>query len=66
MNFEMEVSNILETKVYKLSEEEKTPMIKNWLDQKDLLQNTQEEKCRTAKGLFTVLCSKFSPDIIIL
>ena len=36
MNFEMEVSNILETKVYELSEEEKVPVIKNWLSIKGL------------------------------
>ena len=29
MNFKMEVSNILETKVYEISEEEKILMIKN-------------------------------------
>ena len=35
MNFKM-VTNILETKVYEITEEEKVPVIKNWLDQEDL------------------------------
>ena len=56
--------NILDTKVYKLSEEEKFPVIKNWFGWEDLqlIQTfTQDEKgkCRTAKDLFTVLWSKF-------
>ena len=32
LNFEMEVTNILEMKMYLLTEEEKVPIIKNWLD----------------------------------
>ena len=30
-NFEMEVTNILETRAYKFTVEEKVPVIKNWL-----------------------------------
>ena len=36
MNFEMEVKNILETKVYELTEDEKILMIKNGLDWESL------------------------------
>ena len=63
MNFKMEVSNILECKAYALSEEEKVPVIKNWLGWEglQLIQTfTQEEKDmhRMAKDLFTVLYYK--------
>ena len=62
MNFEMEVLNFLETKAYGLFEEENVPVIKNCLSMESLqlIQTfTQEvkEKCRTTKGLLTVLCS---------
>ena len=36
MNFEMEVTNILETKAYKLIDEEKVPVIRNWLGQEGM------------------------------
>ena len=64
MSFEKEVLNILDTKTHAPSEEENVPVIKYWLGWEDLqlIQIlTQEEKqnSKTAKGLFTVLCSKF-------
>ena len=36
IKFEMEVTNILETKAYELTNEEKVQVIQNWLDQEDL------------------------------
>ena len=57
----MEVMNIIETKAYELSDEEKVPVIKNWLDWEGLkLINTfTNEKCKMAKGLFSVLSDNF-------
>ena len=64
MNLKMEISTILETKAYELSEEEEDPVIKNWFVQEGLQLNqmfTQEEKekCTTAKDLLAMLCSNF-------
>ena len=36
LDFEMVVTNILKTKAYELPDEEKLPVIKTWLSQKDL------------------------------
>ena len=36
LNFEMEVMNILEIKAYELTDEEKVPVIKNWLGREGL------------------------------
>ena len=36
INFEMEVTNILEMKAYELNDEEKVTVIKNWLGRKGL------------------------------
>ena len=63
MNFEMEVTNILETRAYELTDEGKVSVIKNWLDQEGLqLMKTftleEKKKSRTAKGLFSVLSNK--------
>ena len=57
MNFEMDTTNILETKSYELTYEEKVPVIKYFLGLEGLhliqsLIHDQKEKCRTAKGLF--------------
>ena len=35
-NFEMEVTNIVKTKPYELTDEEKVPIIKNWLGKEGL------------------------------
>ena len=50
----MEVMNIFETKAYELTDEEKIPVIKNWLGREGLeltktLTNEEKEKCKTAK-----------------
>ena len=57
MNIEMQVTNIPETKAYELTEEEKVPVIKNWLGWKglQLLQTStheEKEKWTTIEGLF--------------
>ena len=36
VNFEMQITNILETKLYKLMHEEKVPVIKNWYGQEGM------------------------------
>ena len=64
MNYEMEVTNILETKVYELTDEEKVPVIKHWLDQEGLqfikmFPHEKHKNCKTAKGLFSILSNKF-------
>ena len=74
MNLKMEISTILETKAYELSEEEKDPVIKNWFVQEGLqliqmFTQEEKEKCTTAKDLLAVLCSKFklrSNRIVVL
>ena len=57
MNFEMEDTNILETKVYKLTREEKVPGIKKWLGHEGLhlmqtFTHKEEEKSRNMKGSY--------------
>ena len=47
LNFELEVTNILEIRAYRISDEEKVPVIKNWLGCEGLVLMetfTQEEK----------------------
>ena len=66
MNFEVEVTNILKMKAYQLTNEEKVPVIRNWLGQ-EVLQVTktfthkEKEKHLTPKSLFSILCDKFKP-----
>ena len=62
----MEVTNILETKAYKLTDEEKTPIVKNWPGREGLLLirtliNEEKEKWETVKGQYSVLSNKFKP-----
>ena len=69
LNFEMEVTNMLETKTSELIDEEKALVIKNWLGREGLqLTNGEKEKCITAKGLFSVLSHTFKlhHNIIVL
>ena len=59
LNFELEVTNILETRAYKISDKEEVPIIKHWLGQEGLLlikTFTQKEKMWNHKG--TMLSSK--------
>ena len=60
VNFEMEVTNILETRAYGLTDDEKVPVIKNWLCWEGLqliraFIHEGNEKHRTAKGFFSQL-----------
>ena len=66
LNFQPEVTNILETRVLKISDEERILIIMNWLDQEGLLlmeifMQEEKEKCKPTKGLFPVLSSRFKP-----
>ena len=62
----VEVTNILKTKAYEISDEERIPVIKNQISWEGLLPMeifTQEEneKCKTTKELFSVLSNRFKP-----
>ena len=64
LNFEMEVTNILQMKMYKLPKEERVPIIKNWLGREDLqlkktFINAEKETCKTGRGLIFTLSEKF-------
>ena len=63
LNFKMEVTNILQMKMYELTEEEKVPIIKNWLGREglQLIKTFTNETCKTARGLFSTLSEKFMP-----
>ena len=55
----MGVLNILEIKAYELTDEEKFPVIKNWLGREILkhiktFTNEGKGKCQTAKGPFSM------------
>ena len=59
----MEDVNILQTKAYKITEEEKVTIIKNWLSRVALqliqtLENSMKEACKTVEGLFSTLGEK--------
>ena len=60
------MTNILKSRAYKINDEERIPVIKKGLGWDSLLlmeTSTQEEKdnCKTTKGLFSVLSSRFKP-----
>ena len=64
MNLEMEVTNILEMKAYELTYDENFPVIKILLGREGLqliktFMDEGKEKCKTVKGLFLILSSKF-------
>ena len=64
LKFEMKVMEIIETRVYELSYEEKVPLIKNWFGQEGLqliktFTHEEKEKCTTAEGLLSILSNKF-------
>ena len=68
LNFEMEVINILKTKMYKVNTEEKVTIITNWLGREvtvplliKIFLNTEKEACKTAKGLCSTIGDKFKP-----
>ena len=54
LNFQLEVTNIIETRAYEINDEDRILLIKNWLDEEGLLLMktfTQKEraKCKTTK-----------------
>ena len=66
LNFQLEVTDILETKVYEINDDERIPVIKNWLGSEGLLimkafMQEEMEKYNTIKGLFLVLSNRFQP-----
>ena len=54
----MEVMHFLEIKTYQLTDEEKVLIMKNWLATQKLSQ-LKRKKCKTVKGLFSILSQKF-------
>ena len=63
-NFQLEVTNTLEARVYQIIDEERVLVIKNWLGQEGLLlmetfKLEEKEKCKTTKGLLSVLGNRF-------
>ena len=67
LNFEMEVGNMPQVKAYDLSEQEKVPIIKNWLGKEgrqfiQSLTNIEKEACKSATGLIIVLKGTFRPQ----
>ena len=73
LNFQLEVTNILETRAHEINDEVRILVIKNWLGQEGLLFmetfiQEEKEKSKTTKGLFRVLNkrSKMCHNHIIL
>ena len=66
LNFKIKVMNIPKTKTYELTDEEKVPVTKNWLGMEGLqliktCTNEEKEKCKTAKGLFSIISHRSKP-----
>ena len=66
LHFQLEETNILETRAYRINDEDRIPVINDWLGWEGLLlieMFTQEEKeiCKTMKGLFSMLSNSFKP-----
>ena len=64
--FKLQMTNILETRAYEITDEEKVSVIKNWLGWEGLLfiemfMQEEKEKPKTRKALFSVLSNKFMP-----
>ena len=64
LSFEMEVTNILQTKTYELTEEETPLIIKNWLVREGLhllltFTNSEKKAYKTVDGLLSTLGKKF-------
>ena len=59
LNFEMEVMNILQTKVYYLNNKEQAPIIMKFLEREGLqliqpFTNFKKGVCKTTEGLFNI------------
>ena len=66
--FEMDVRNIFMMNSYNIGEDEKVPIIMNWLGCKGLnfvqpIADSEKEMCKISKGLFTVLSEKCKPHL---
>ena len=64
LHFQLDVMNILETRAYKIDDEQRTPVIKNWLGWEGLLlmetvKEEEKKKCKTTKGSLSVLSYRF-------
>ena len=67
LKFEMEVANMLQTKKYRLNNEEMSLYLKNWLRRKGLqlietFMKSEKEAYKTAEGLVTTLGKKLKPQ----
>ena len=61
----MKATDMLNTKTCELYKEEKVPFINNWLGRKGLqliqtFTKSEKEACKTAEGMFTMLCKKIA------
>ena len=59
LDFKMEVTNILQTKMYEMTEEEKVLIIKDWLVREGLqlihtFKNSEKETCKKQRDIFHV------------
>ena len=65
LNFEMEFTNILETKAYELTDKEKVPIIRDWLGRESMQLiktfTNEETKMENCKGPFSMSSNKFKP-----
>ena len=64
LNFQLEAMNILETRAFEINDEERMQVTKNWLGRDGLLLMLtftleKKKKCKSTKGLFSVLSNKF-------
>ena len=64
VKFQLEAMNILETRAHKINDEDRISVIKNWLGLEGLLlmetfMQEEKEKCKTTKGLFSILSNRF-------
>ena len=64
LNFQLKMTNILEIRAYEINDEDRIPVIKNWLGQEVLLlmetfMQEEKDKCKVMKGLFSVLSNRF-------
>ena len=64
LHFQLEVMNILESRAKEINDEARIPVIMSWLGWEGLLfmetfTQEEKEKCKTIKGLFSVLSNRF-------
>ena len=66
LSFEMEVTNILQARTYKLTEDETVPIIRNWLGREGLqliqtLINSKKVAYKRVEGMFSSQSENFKP-----